>query len=287
MPGSPAPSDRDGAPASPVAPLPDEAVGAAAGLGRLAGRRILVVGGGQDDHGLTDPPVGNGRAMSVLFAREGASVAVADIDGAAAAATAEMVTAEGVPSVVLTGDASDPSDLEAVFSGAAAALGPLDGVVLNVGIGAGFLISGTTAEDWDRVMAANVRSHFLGCKLALSSMAEGAVVMIGSVAAHEVLPVPAYGASKAALGSLCRQAAVEGAPRIRVNLIEPGLIDTPLGRSVSRLSPRRDQVRIPARRQGTGWEVAQAALFLMSDQASYVTGQCLVADGGLSVGARA
>jgi len=286
VPDSSAPATGDGAGERPTAPLPAEALGAAAGRGRMAGRRILIVGGGQDDHGLPDPPVGNGRAMAVLFAREGASVAVADIDRASAEATAALVDAEGAPSAVLTGDASDPADLEAAFEAAAAAIGPLDGVVLNVGIGAGFLIRGTSPEAWDRVMAVNLRSHFLGCKLALASMEQGAVVLIGSVAAHEVLPVPAYGASKAALVSLCRQAAVEGAPRIRVNLLEPGLIDTSLGRAASALSPRREQVRIPARRQGTAWEVAQAALFLMSGQSSYVTGQRLVVDGGLSVGPR-
>jgi len=269
-----------------AAPLPAEATGGAPGLGRLSGRRILVVGGGQSAHGLDDPPIGNGRATAVLFAREGAAVAIADTDRASAEVTAAMVDAEGATSAVLTGDASDPDDMEAVFSGAAAAVGPHDGVVLNVGIGAGFLIRGATAADWDRVMAVNVRAHFLGCRLALACMERGSVVLIGSIAAHEVLPVPAYGASKAALGSLCRQAAVEGAPHVRVNLLEPGLIDTSLGRAASALDPRREQVRIPARRQGTGWEVAQAALFLMSDQSSYVTGQRLIVDGGLTVGPR-
>ncbi len=271
----------------PAAPLPAEATGAAPGTGRLAGRRILVVGGGQASQGLDDPPIGNGRAMATLFAREGASVAVSDVDRASAEVTARMVEAEGAASVVLTGDASDPSEMETVFGGAAEGIGPLDGVVLNVGIGAGFLIAGTTPDDWDRVMAVNVRSHFLGCKLALASMDRGAVVMIGSLASHEVLPVPAYGASKAALTSLCRQAAVEGAPGVRVNLLEPGLIDTSLGRRASAMNPGRERVRIPARRQGTAWEVAQAALFLISDQSSYVTGQRLVVDGGLGVGPRA
>jgi NAD(P)-dependent dehydrogenase (short-subunit alcohol dehydrogenase family) len=99
--------------------------------------------------------------------------------------------------------------------------------------------------------------------------------------------VPAYAASKAALESLCRQAAVEGAPRIRANLLLPGLIDTSLGRLASQINPLRDQVFIPARRQGTAWEVAYGALFLISGESSYVTGQSLVVDGGLTVGPRA
>src|SRR5207245_561388 len=159
-------------------------------------------------------------------------------------------------------------------------------VVLNVGIGAGFLLRGTTADEWDRVMAVNLRSQFLGCKQALQTMRAGSVVLIGSVAAREVLPFPAYGASKAALESLCRQAAVEGAPLIRFNLVHPGLIDTPLGRRASELSPGRNNVRIPARRQGTAWEVASAALFLLSDESSYITGQILIVDGGLTIGPR-
>jgi NAD(P)-dependent dehydrogenase (short-subunit alcohol dehydrogenase family) len=270
------------------APAPEEARGQAAGRGRLRGRCVLVVGGGQQDHGLDDPPLGNGRAMSVLFAREGASVAISDLDEASAGETAELVRAEGATAEVIVADAADEDAAAATFSRAREALGGLDGVVLNVGIAAGFLLRGTTAEDWDRVMAVNARSQFLGCKHALATMDDGgSVVLIGSVASREVLPFPAYGASKAALESLCRQAAVEGAPKVRVNLLLPGLIDTPLGRLASSLSPLREQVKIPARRQGTAWEIAYGALYLLSDESSYVTGQSLVVDGGLTTAPRA
>jgi NAD(P)-dependent dehydrogenase (short-subunit alcohol dehydrogenase family) len=269
-------------------PNPDAASGTAAGRDRLRGRRILVVGGGQQDHGLDDPPIGNGRAMSVLFAREGADVAVADLDEAAADATADLVRAEGTQAAVVVADAADEEAAARMFAEAADSLDGLDGVVLNVGIAAGFLLSGTSAEDWDRVMAVNLRSQFLGCKHALATMPDGgSVVLIGSVASREVLPFPAYGASKAGLESLCRQAAVEGAPAVRVNLLLPGLIDTPLGRLASSLSPLRDRVKIPAGRQGTAWEVAYAALFLLSDESSYTTGQSLVVDGGLTTAPRA
>jgi NAD(P)-dependent dehydrogenase (short-subunit alcohol dehydrogenase family) len=279
------PTERVGA---EPAPAPDEAQGAAPGRGRLRGRRILVVGGGQQDHGVEDPPVGNGRAMSVLFAREGATLAVTDLDEASASATADLVRAEGASAEVIVADAADEDAAAATFVQASEALGGLDGVVLNVGIAAGFLLSGTSAEDWDRVMAVNLRSQFLGCKHALATMADGgSVVLIGSVASREVLPFPAYGASKAALESLCRQAAVEGAPRIRVNVLHPGLIDTPLGRLASSLSPLRERVKIPAGRQGTAWEIAYAALFLLSNESSYVTGQSLIVDGGLTTAPRA
>ncbi len=95
-----------------------EASGDAPGRGRLEGRRILVVGGGQEEHGLEDPPIGNGRAMSVLFGREGASVAVADLNEASAEKTAEMVRAEGATAEVLVADAADESASAAMFEGA-------------------------------------------------------------------------------------------------------------------------------------------------------------------------
>jgi NAD(P)-dependent dehydrogenase (short-subunit alcohol dehydrogenase family) len=269
-------------------PLPDEARGQAPGRDRLAGRRILVVGGGQQDHGLEDPPMGNGRATSVLCAREGAAVVVADIDGDSAEVTAELARAEGREACVVVADAADEDGVRAMFAAARDTLGGLDGLVLNVGIGAGWMLKGTSAEDWDRVMAVNLRSQFLGCKHALEAMTDGgSIVLVGSIASREVLPFPAYGASKAGLESLCRQAAVEGAPGVRANLLMPGLIDTSLGRLASAASPLRDQVKIPADRQGTAWEIAHAAVFLLSGESSYITGQSLIVDGGLTSGPRA
>jgi NAD(P)-dependent dehydrogenase (short-subunit alcohol dehydrogenase family) len=218
----------------------------------------------------------------------GAAVVVADIDGNSAEATAELARAEGGEATVVVADAADEDGVRAMFAAAGDALGGLDGLVLNVGIGGGWMLKGTSAEDWDRVMAVNLRSQFLGCKHALEAMTDGgAVVLVGSIASREVLPFPAYGASKAALESLCRQAAVEGSPGIRANLLMPGLIDTSLGRLASAASPLRDQVKIPAGRQGTAWEIAYAAVFLLSGESSYVTGQSLIVDGGLTSGPRA
>ncbi|HEY1988003.1 MAG TPA: SDR family oxidoreductase [Acidimicrobiales bacterium] len=269
-------------------PLSAESQGTAIGRNRLAGRRILIMGAGQRSEGLDDPPVGNGRAMAVLFAREGASIAVADIDPASAEETAELVRQAGADVTVQTGDAAEEADVAAIIAATQKALGGIDGLVLNVGIGAGFLLAGTTVKQWDHVMAVNVRSQFLGCKLGLAAMAGGgSIVMIGSVASREVLPYPVYGASKAALESLCRQSAIEGAPKVRTNLVLPGLMDTALGRSASAANPGRARVRIPARRQGTAWEVAYASLFLLSDEAAYITGQSLIVDGGLTIGPRA
>jgi NAD(P)-dependent dehydrogenase (short-subunit alcohol dehydrogenase family) len=257
------------------------------GAERLAGRKILVVGGGQENYGIEDPPVGNGRAMSVLFAREGAAVAVADLNEATAEATAELVRAEDATAVSIAADASDEDDVARMIDEAKSGLGGLDGIVLNVGVAGGLGLQGTTVEDWDRVMAVNARGHFLGLKHGLPALADGgSIVLTGSLASRETMPSPAYAASKGALESLVRNGAVEGAPSVRVNLLIPGLIDTPLGRLATRLAPQRAEVHIPLGRQGTASEVAYAALFLMSDESSYMTGQSLVVDGGLGVGFR-
>ncbi len=255
--------------------------------GKLAGRRILIVGAGQQDHGLADPPIGNGRAMSVLFAREGAALVLADVDTAGLEATEALVREQGAECAGVLADASEEDGIAAMFERARGVFGGLDGLVMNVGIGAGQGFAGTTVEDWDRVMAVNLRSHFLGCKQALASFAEGGtVVLIGSLAGRESMPIPSYAASKAALEALCRNAAIEGAPHVRVNVLAPGLIDTSLGRLASQVNPGRADLRIPAGRQGSAWEVASCALFLIGEDSSYVTGQTLVADGGLSVAMR-
>jgi NAD(P)-dependent dehydrogenase (short-subunit alcohol dehydrogenase family) len=255
---------------------------------RLAGRRILVVGGGQNDYGIEDPPVGNGRAMSVLFGREGAAVAVSDLDEASAEVTAELVRAEGAQAVAVKADAADEEDVTRMIDEAKSGLGGLDGIVLNVGVAGGLGLQGTTVEDWDRVMAVNARAHFLGLKHGLPAIRDvgGSIVLTGSLASRETMPSPAYAASKGALESLVRNGAIEGAPSVRVNLLIPGLIDTPLGRLATQLAPQRAEVHIPLDRQGTPWEVATAALFLMSEESSYMTGQSLVIDGGLGVAFR-
>jgi NAD(P)-dependent dehydrogenase (short-subunit alcohol dehydrogenase family) len=253
-------------------------------MGELSGRRVLVVGAGTRPSDDPDAPVGNGRAIAIVAGREGATVTCADLDSAAATATAELVAAEGATSHVLTADVSDPAACAEVVESAAAVMGGLDGLVCNIGIGAGSGVRGTTAEQWDAVFAVNVRAHFLLAQAAMGVMPEGsAIVFISSIAGLTAgTRIPSYDSSKSAITGLCRQVAAEGARQgIRANVLAPGLIDTPLGRMATGGRPSRAKAPVPLGRQGTAWEVAEPTVFLLSDRASYITSQLLVVDGGL------
>jgi NAD(P)-dependent dehydrogenase (short-subunit alcohol dehydrogenase family) len=276
------PAEGAGLPAE-GAGLPPEATGSAPGRGRLAGRKILVVGAGTRPSAEPNPPIGNGRAIAVLAAREGASVACADRDRAAADETAGLVRAEGSEAVVVVADVADPRACAAMVEESARALGGLDGLVLNVGFALGRGMTGTTAEQWDATFAVNTRAHFLISAAALAVLApRSAIVFISSAASlRAATGVPAYDSSKAALLGICRQAAREGMARqIRANLVLPSLVDTPLGRDASRRNPARTARRLPFGRQATAWEVAYATVWLLSAEASYINAHPLVLDGG-------
>ena len=272
---------------SDLAPhLPMDAQGNAPHRALLTDRRLLVIGGGQQTYGLPDAPIGIGRATSVLAAREGAAVAVADLDPDAADDTVDHIAREGGTAFGVQGDSSDEADVIRMIDESVAALGGLDAVVFNVGIVGGQHLADTSVADWDRVLGVNVRSPFLGCKHALPILPTGAsIVMISSTAARLVstTEIPAYTTSKSALDGLCAYAAKEAAPsRVRVNTVMAGLIDTSLGRLASIVKADRDTTPIPLGRHGTAWEIAAATIFLLSDAASYITAHTIVVDGGLS-----
>ncbi|MFI5306132.1 MAG: SDR family NAD(P)-dependent oxidoreductase [Polyangiales bacterium] len=265
--------------------VPAESEGRAPARARLQGRRVLVVGAGQEDYGVAQAPIGNGRAISRLFGREGAALALADRNLDSAEHTAGLVREEGGRAVAIRADVREPGEIERMVAAAAEALGGLDGLVYNVGVGREMWLANTTPEGWDLTFSVNLRGAALTLKAALPVLAPGAsVVLISSTASLKPgSRIPAYDSSKAALAGLMRHAAFEGARnRIRVNIVAPGLMDTALGRAASAGRPSRADTPVPLGRQGTGWESAFASLFLISDESAYVTGQVLVVDGGLS-----
>jgi NAD(P)-dependent dehydrogenase (short-subunit alcohol dehydrogenase family) len=244
------------------------------------------VGGGQMDIGEAETPIGNGRAMSVLFAREGAAVAVADRSEESAAATVSLIEKENNSAFAVAADVTSEDDVRRMIDEAVKGLGDLDGIALNVGMGAGGAwLEGTSLESWNKVVAVNLTSHMLTVKYAMPHLADAAsIVFISSIAGMTAgSRLPAYDSTKAALSGLCRHVAFEGARRaIRANVIAPGLMDTSIGRLASRGRANRATTPVPLGRQGTGWETAYAALFLLSEESAYITGQILAVDGGLA-----
>jgi NAD(P)-dependent dehydrogenase (short-subunit alcohol dehydrogenase family) len=263
-------------------------LGQAAPRGRLTGRRVVVIGAGTRRVEGHAGKIGNGRAIATLAAREGAAVACADRDFATARETADLIAEDGnADAHVVEADVTDPRGCQRVIATAVDSLGGLDGLVLNVGILGPTGLAATSPADWDRLCATNLRSHALVAAEALPVLEEGAsIVFISSMSA--LLPgigMPAYDATKAGLLGLMRHTALEGARRrIRANAVLPGVVDTPFGAASAPPGGRdRAAIPLPLGRRGSPWDVAYAAVFLLSGEASYITGQALTVDGGVSV----
>lgn len=251
-------------------------------MARLEGKTAVVTGAGS----------GIGRTAALLFAGEGARVVVADVDGDLALEAQAEIVAGGGAATAVTVDVSDESDVEAMVAVAVDTFGRLDVLFNNAGIfpddDGGIL--DTPPATWQRVMDVNLKGVWLGCRAAVPAMLEsggGSIINVASFVAlmGAATAQIAYTASKGGVLSLTRELAVEYARSgIRANSICPGPIETPLVAELLADPRRRERrlVHIPIGRFGRPDEIAKAALFLASDDASFVTGSSLVVDGGIT-----
>jgi len=254
---------------------------------RLAGKVAIVTGAGS----------GIGRACAIRFAREGARVVVVDVDGAAAEATASEIGRCGGTCLAIAANASREADVTALLERSVAAFGPPN-VLVNSAATTGFgTLADTPVAELDRVLSNNVRSTWL-CAQAVAPLMRvaggGAVVNMASIAGIVGAPgMAAYSTSKGALITMTRTLALEQAEHgIRVNCICPGSIDTPMLQASFDRAADPDGARLrnvkrhPLGRLGTAEEVANLALFLASDEASFMTGSICVIDGGALIARR-
>jgi len=259
---------------------------------RLTNKTAIVVGAGQSP----GSGMGNGRATCLRFAQEGAKVMAVDRELALAEETAALVREAGGDCFAFEADVTREAAMAAMIAEAKQRWGRIDVLHYNVGVSLGggdAPLAEISEAAFDNVMTINLRGAVMACKHVLPVMRaqkSGAIVMISSLAALENYPYVAYKASKAAMIAFTKQVAIENAGHgIRANVILPGLMDTPMavdtrarksGKSRAEVAAMRD-ARVPLRRKmGTAWDVANAALYLASDEANFVTGVDLLVDGG-------
>lgn len=255
---------------------------------RLAGRVAIVTGAGSRAEG-----IGNGRAAAILLARHGAKVALLDTVPEWAALTGRMIADEGGTSIVLEADVTRPAACEDAVRSTVAAWGRLDILVNNVGIGGppGNAVE-VDVEAWESAMRVNVTSMMLMAKYAIPEMRKlgaGAIVNIASVAGvtggH---PSLLYPTSKGAVVNMTRAMATHhGAEGIRVNCIAPGMVYTPMvySRGMSAQMRESRRMRSLLQTEGSGWDVGNAVLYLVSEESRWVTGIVLPVDAGATAGA--
>lgn len=241
----------------------------------LDGRTALVTGGSR----------GIGRAVCVRLAREGARIAVNYAGNEAAAReTQGLVEAEGVACALVKADVSDPAAVEAMVAETERALGPVDLLVTSAGIAQAGPHTEADFATWRRTMAVNADGTYLAVMAVKDGMIErgyGRIVCFSSIAALRPRPAMlAYTASKAAVIALARSCAQAFAPAVRVNCIAPGLIDTDMIKSLDRGQQGHMIETTPLKRIGRPEEMAEMALFLLSERSSFTTGQVVVASGG-------
>jgi len=263
-------------------------------MDRLKGKIAMVVGAGS-----IGPGWGNGKATAVAFAREGAAVFCIDRNAAAAEETVGIIKGEGGNATAFTADVSRASEVEAMVDACLKANGRIDVLDNNFGIAEMGSVVEVTEPEWDRVFAVNLKSAYLAMKHVIPVMQKqggGSIINISSIASirHLGISYVSYGASKAAMNQMMRTTAVQFArDHVRVNAILPGLMKTPMVQHSAGLAAsyaagdveamwRARDAQVPMGHMGEAWDVANAALYLASDESKYVTGIELVVDGGIT-----
>ncbi|MGH8689899.1 MAG: SDR family NAD(P)-dependent oxidoreductase [Burkholderiales bacterium] len=248
---------------------------------RLKGKVAIVTGAGSRGPGL-----GNGKAAAILFAREGASVLCVDADLAHARETVEQIQKEAGTALAFAADVTRAADCKAMVHEATRRWGGLDILHNNVGIESRLDLMETTEEEWDRIMAVDLKSMLLATQAAVPAMEKrggGAVICVSSIAAMVGHGRTAYAAAKAGVIGFVTSVAVQLGPKgIRVNGIAPGQVWTPMVEPLGPEARERRKRAAPLGVEGTGWDVGWGAVYLASDEARWVSGHILVIDGALT-----
>jgi len=255
-------------------------------MGKLDGKVALITGAGS----------GIGRATAILFAQEGAKVAVVDMDEDGATGAVAQITKAGGQAFAFKADVSKAREAEAMVAETVKRYGTLDIIYNNAGIFFPAQVHSMSEEDWDRMLSINLKSVFLGCKYALAELMKhgGVILATGSIAGLEGHNgEPHYGAAKAGVNNLMKTIAMDYAHyNIRANCICPGGVQTNIAKGIiSRIPPEQlikmgqmAMAHSPIKRQAQPEEIARAALFLCSDDSSFITGHTMIVDGGWMAG---
>jgi len=253
--------------------------------GRLAGKVAVVTGAGSRGPGL-----GNGKATSILFAREGARVLCVDLAKERAEETVGLIRAEGGVAEAFAADVTRADDCDAMIAEALRRWSTFDVLHNNVGIESRTNLVDTTEAEWDQVMLVDLKSMFLASRTAAREMTKrgsGSIVCVSSVAGLRAVGRTAYATAKAGVIGFVRSVAGQVGPQgVRINAIAPGMVWTPMVGDHDEAMRERRRAASLLGTEGTGWDVGWAAVFLASDESRWITGQTLVVDAGLTLTTR-